>query len=85
MRLKEGIVISENDEGYLLVDTGDGDQQGTLKLDNTEVFIVNQLKKENDMEGLIRAVRIKYEADEKSTARIVKDFVTKLTSLGLIR
>ena len=54
MRLKEGIVISENDEGYLLVDTGDGDQQGTLKLDNTEVFIVNQLKKENDMEGLIR-------------------------------
>ena len=86
MKLKNGVIITEAQGGYVAVDAnaGRGRFNGMIKMNKTAAFVANLLKDGADEESLVRAMLEKFDVSEKDARDSVNVVVANLREAGLI-
>ena len=86
MKIKQGIVLRELGESYIVVPTGDAKLQfnGMISFNGTGAFIWRSLEKGLDREETVAALTSTYEVDEAIAAADVDRFYGKLREAGLV-
>ena len=86
MKIKQGFVLRELGESYIVVPTGDAKLQfnGMISFNGTGAFIWRSLEKGLDREETVAALTSTYEVDEAIAAADVDRFYGKLREAGLV-
>ena len=84
MKLKEGFISHETEEGCVLVSVGGSDFHGLVRLNRTAEFIVECLKEETTTEKITDAMFEKYDASREVLENSVKTVIEKLRGIGAI-
>ena len=86
MKLKEGTIITKNDDEYIIVAAGEAGKffSGIIRLNGTAAYIAELLKKEISEKQLVEELLRKYEVTEDIASMSVREVVEKLFSVGLI-
>ncbi|MBE6677352.1 MAG: PqqD family protein [Ruminococcaceae bacterium] len=86
MKIKQGFVLRELGESYIVVPTGDAKLQfnGMISFNGTGAFIWRSLEKGLDREETVAALTSTYEVDEVIAAADVDRFYGKLREACLV-
>ena len=86
MKLKEGTIITKNDEEYIIVAAGEAGKifSGIIRLNGTAAYIAELMKEEMSEKQLVEGLLRKYEVTEDIAIMSVSEVVEKLFSVGLI-
>ena len=86
MKLKEGFVLREIDQEYLVVPVQERAKEihGIISLSETGAFLWKLLASETKEEDLIKAVLEEYDAEEKVAETDVKDFLKEVSKHGFL-
>lgn len=87
MKLKSGVIVSKEKDGYIAVVSDEARQafNGMLKLNGTAAFIVDCLMCETDIEKLTDAMLRKYDVDPETARECVISTVQTLDEVGLLK
>jgi len=87
MKLKNGVIQNEIAGEYYLADTGAEGKRfnGMVKLNETGIFIVNNLNEETTEEKIAEAMCKEYDVTYEIALANVKKTVESLKSIGLIK
>ncbi len=86
MRLKEGILVRELDGGFVAVDAGVGKDRfnGMLKLNKTAAFVLDCLKSDTDLDGIVQSLTEKYDVDADTARENASQMIETLRGTGLL-
>ena len=86
MRLKDGIIIAEVDEGFVAVDSDTSDNRfsGMIKLNETAKFIVEKAQVNIDYQELLDVYQKEYEISIDDAKRDVDLVLGKLDEANLL-
>ena len=87
MHIKEGLIIKEIDNEYVLIDSGIVPPifNGIIKLNGTGRYIISLLQdKDLSLEELYETLLDKYDIDKKSLQESIKPFLEELRRVKLI-
>lgn len=86
MKLKDGVILTENDGSYVAVAAGDAGKSfsGMIKLNETAAFILEKLREDSTVESLVTAVTEEYDASADRAKDSVVRVVELLTNAGLL-
>jgi len=86
MKFKDGVVLSDTDNGTVLIATGEAGRafNGLIKLNKTAAFIAHMIDDGAGKEGIIEALLEKYEITPEHAAESVDKVVAQLGSVGII-
>lgn len=86
MRLKESVIISELDDGYVAIDSEISDKRfnGMVKLNSSAKIILDILKEDKNEEELLDLYAKKTESDVLEIKENVLDIVEKLKGINYI-
>lgn len=86
MKLKDGVIITKLESGYVAVDSnaGEGRFNGMIKMNSTAAYIAALLKNGADRETLIEKMLERYDTTEEKAAHSVDEVVNTLRGEGLI-
>ncbi len=86
MKLKEEIVTGNIDGRDFAVATGKLSGKFNCIMNNnpTAAFIFNLLKTEQTEESIVKAMLEKYDADENEIRADVREFIEKLSNMGIL-
>lgn len=86
MRLKESVIISELDDGYVAIDSEISDKRfnGMVKLNSSAKIILDILKEDKNEEELLDLYAKKAESDVLEIKENVLDIVEKLKGINYI-
>ena len=87
MKIKDGFILREVAGSYIVVAVGERvkDFNGVINLNETGAFLWKLLEKDNDAEGLKKALLNEYDVQEEIATRDVETFINKLTEAGLVK
>lgn len=86
MKLKNGVIITNHDGGFIAITAGDAAESfnGMLKLNGTAAFICELLKNDTDIEKITDALCEEFEVDRETAKQNVQKTVDTLNGIGLI-
>ncbi len=86
MKLKNGVIITEHDGGFVAVAAGEAaaNFNGMLKLNGTAAFICELLKNDTDIDKITDALCDEFEVDRNTAFNNVQKTVDTLKGIGLI-
>lgn len=86
MKLKDGFVLHEVDNEYMVVATGKAAEKfnGLIRNNKTASFIYQQLLKETTEDAVVEAMLQRYEAPKEVIARDVHNIIAQMRSAGLL-
>ncbi|MBR7077647.1 MAG: PqqD family protein [Clostridia bacterium] len=87
MKLKDGIILTEADGGFVAVDAGISGERfnGMLKLNETAGFIVNLLREGADsVDGIAKKICEKYDVDFETAKANAERVIKTLESVKLL-
>ena len=86
MKIKEGFILREVADSYIVVAVGDAVKSfnGVINLNETGALLWKALERGAEEKDLIDALLNEYEVERALAERDVKIFITKLTEAGLI-
>lgn len=86
MKIKDGVIISEANGSYYLVDSGAQGKRfnGMIKLNKTGAFIAEKLMEETTREAVAAAMCEKYQITEETALKDIDRIVESLGKIGLI-
>lgn len=87
MRLKCDFEVMEFDSQKVAVPVGEYAKEfhGVVKLNETGVFILEQLKNDTTEEAIINALQAEYEAPRDLLEKDVKEYIENFTKMGLLQ
>lgn len=87
MKFKEGVIITQNGEEFIIVAAGEAGEafSGMIKLNKSAKFIAEQLKEETDETKIVEALLSKYDVSEEVAKKSVEDLLSKFRSVGIIK
>ena len=86
MKIKEGFVLREVAGSYVVVAVGNAVKtfNGIINLNETGAFLWKQMEKDNNAEGLAKAILSEYDVEEAVAIKDAQKFIDKLTEAGLV-
>ena len=86
MKIKDGFLVREVAGTNIVVATGARMKEfsGIIKLNETGVFLWNNLKKETDVQKLTEALTAEYDVTAEQAKKDVEGFITTLKDVGII-
>jgi hypothetical protein len=84
MKLKKEFLTHDTGKESLLVPTGAAEFSGLVKGNKTLGAILALLKQETTEEGIVAAMKARFDAPEEVIARDVKKALTELRKIGAI-
>ncbi|MCF0115361.1 MAG: PqqD family protein [Erysipelotrichaceae bacterium] len=86
MHLKEGFIVRNVADEYLLIPTGKNIASfgGSVILNEVSAFILNQMKADTTKEQLLEAILTEYDVSLELATQDLDKLLTKLTQLGII-
>lgn len=84
MKLKKEFLTHDTGKESLLVPTGAAEFSGLVKGNKTLGVILTLLKQETTEEGVVAAMKARFDAPEEVIARDVKKALTELRKIGAI-
>lgn len=86
MKLKNGVIITSHDNGYIAVAAGEAAAtfKGMLKLNGTAAFICELLKNDTDIDKIADALCSEFEVDRETALENAQSTVDTLIKIGLI-
>ncbi len=84
MKLKEGFITHETEDGQIMVATGSIRFAGLVRSNKTAAFIVDSLRSETTKEAIVDAMAKKYDAPRDILAKDVEGILDKLRSIGAL-
>ena len=87
MKIKEGYVLKEVADSYLVVAVGNAvkDFKGIITLNETGAFLWKALEKGAEEESLVANLLDAYEVEESQAKKDVSTFIEKLKGANLIK
>jgi hypothetical protein len=87
MKLKNGVLVSSHDDGFIVVAAGEAAASfsGILKINGTAAFICELLKSDTDIEKITDALCEEFEVDRDTALKNAENTVDILKSIGLIQ
>jgi len=86
MKVKEGFVLRNVVDEYIVMPTGDNIAKfdGAVVLNEVSAFVFEQMKHPVSREDLLEAVLNEFEVDEATAKADLDALIEKLTEMGLI-
>ncbi|MBE5808928.1 MAG: PqqD family protein [Clostridiales bacterium] len=84
MKLREGFMTQDIDDTQFLVPVGAEHFSGVVRSNPTAAFIVNCLKEETTLEGIVDAMCLKYDAPRATIRADVEKILETLRGIGAI-
>lgn len=86
MKLKDGVIITKNDDSYIAVAAGEAGRSfsGMIKLNATAAFILEKLRKDSNVDSLIKAVTEEYCVSAEEAKPSVVKVIDMMKENGLI-
>lgn len=80
MKIKEGFVLGDVAESYVVIPVGDeaADFRGIITLNDTGAFLWERMQKECTKEELVKELLLEYEVSEEGALRGVEKFLDYL-------
>lgn len=87
MKLKDGVIVSAVEDGFVVLDAGVGGERfnGMVRLNATGGFVAKLFEKEIALNDAIAAVTERYGIDSDTAERNVARVTDALVSVGLLR
>ena len=87
MKIKEGFILREVADSFIVVAIGDAVKSfnGVINLNETSALLWKTLEKGAEKEDLVNALLNNYEVERELAETDVEAFITKLTEAGLIK
>lgn len=86
MKVRDGFILREVGGQPVVVAVGGASQyfNGMVKLNESGVFLFEQLMEEKTEDDLVKAMTKKYDVDEETARKDVQSFVETLVKPGII-
>ena len=86
MKIKIGFEIVKAVDDYILVPVGDQMEpfNGTVILNETTVFLLDKLKKNQSIDNLVQFLVDEYDVDIETAQKDVNDLIIKMREAGII-
>lgn len=87
MKIKEGFILRQVADSFLVVAVGDAvkDFKGMINLNETGAFFWRLLEKGATKEEMVKEITKEYEVDEETAGKDVDKFVEKLKEANLLK
>lgn len=86
MKLKNGVIMEKAGDGFIAVATGEASKafNGFIRNNKTADFIFRQLTEEKTERQLLDAILEKYDVDEDTASKDLKNILEKIRKAGLL-
>ena len=86
MKLRDGIVIVEDKDEFLLVTVGDASNyfSGMIRMNASAAYLVKMLQKGKSEKDILKALIENYIIEEENAKIVLRDVINKLSSINLI-
>lgn len=84
MKLKKGIITHTNEDGFLLIGSGDDSFNGIIKLNKTGEYLIKCLKTDTTFEEIIDKFKNEFNGTEEEISKDVTNALNQLKEVNAI-